>query len=247
MNILGSMGLTLINKENKMKALYIISILMLHVLNTANAGVIWSASGATIDFGGPGFGSISDTYNQSGLDNGYVSGVTDFDTYIATDPQHTSVYNGNEWFSREYDSPAGIAMVTYDLGIKTNIDSVALWNEESSGIGILDLFGSLDGVNFFDIALNLIPRDNFYDENKPNGDYPYSAEVFAITNSYIKYIRFGMSGCPQQPSSFNYCSIGEVAFSIADDPKPNEVSAPPHLFLFLFILFIVGMVIRRPL
>jgi hypothetical protein len=47
----------------------------------ANALMV-GATSATINSGGPGFGSISDTFNQNGLSSNYISGVTDFDTFV---------------------------------------------------------------------------------------------------------------------------------------------------------------------
>ena len=45
---------------------------------------------------------IENTFDQSGLTVTYISGVTDFATYKALDPKHTSVANGNEWFSEDF-------------------------------------------------------------------------------------------------------------------------------------------------
>ena len=46
--------------------------------------------------------SIENTIDQSGLSLKYVSGVTDFDSYLASKPKHTSNANGNEWFSQDF-------------------------------------------------------------------------------------------------------------------------------------------------
>lgn len=46
--------------------------------------------------------SIGNTIDQSGLSLRYVSGLTDFDSYLASKPKHTSNANGNEWFSQDY-------------------------------------------------------------------------------------------------------------------------------------------------
>ena len=43
---------------------------------SASAGVIIAPTSATIDASGPGFGSISNTFDQSGLSIGYVAGVS---------------------------------------------------------------------------------------------------------------------------------------------------------------------------
>jgi hypothetical protein len=79
----------------------------------ATAAVIVAPVAGVINSGGPGFGSLADTFNQSGLSSGYVSGVTDFDVYLGTNPTHTWVFPGFEWFSNEDTSSAS---VTYDLG-----------------------------------------------------------------------------------------------------------------------------------
>ena len=45
---------------------------------------------------------IENTIDQSGLLLGYESGVTDFDSYLASKPMHTSKSDGNEWYSEDF-------------------------------------------------------------------------------------------------------------------------------------------------
>jgi hypothetical protein len=171
--------------------------------SVAAAAVIVAPVSGVINSGGPGFGSLSYTYDQSGLSNGYVSGVTDFDVYLATNPTHTISFDPYEWFSNQGTSSAS---VTYDLGSVMQIDRLALWNEESSGIGSLDLYGSTDGNVFNLIVSGLLPTDH------PLANY--GADVFNLGSVNVRYVRFDMSGCPQpNVGSFNACAIGEVAFS----------------------------------
>jgi len=59
--------------------------------------------------------SIINTINQSGLSLTYISGVTDFDTYLATKPNHTSKANGNEWFSQDF-SKANPSLSSQNVG-----------------------------------------------------------------------------------------------------------------------------------
>ena len=147
------------------------------------------------------------------MSSNFVSGVTDFDTYLATNPLHTLTFPGYEWFSNDGTTSAS---VTYDLGSLTNIDRLALWNEETSGIGTLNLFHSSDGINFAPLALGLKPTDN------PLANYP--ADVFSFASVNTRYIRFDMSDCPQpNPASFPSCAIGEVAFRKANVPEPASV------------------------
>jgi hypothetical protein len=176
------------------------------------AGVIIAPVGGVIDSGGPGSGSLADTYNQNGLLTGYVNGVTDFDAYMALHPMHTLIFAGYEWFGN-YGTDS--AVVTYDLGSVMSISKLALWNEESSGIGLLNLYWSTDNVTFSPLALGLTPTDN------PLADYP--ADVFAFAPTSTRYVRFDMSRCPQpDPGSYPSCAIGEVAFDKASVPDPGS-------------------------
>ncbi|GHF19114.1 hypothetical protein GCM10017044_12080 [Kordiimonas sediminis] len=193
---------------------------------SAHAAVIFSASGATINSGGPGSGSIADTYNQSGLLSGYIDGVTDFDVYMATNPMHSFVFAGNEWFGNQGTTSAS---VTYDFGSVRSVDAVALWNEESSGIGILDLFWSVNNVDFFSLSSGITPTDN------PLADY--SADVFSFTSVDAQYIRFDMNRCPQDdPGSYASCAIGEVAF------REGVTSAVPEPATWLMMILGFGMI-----
>jgi len=182
---------------------------------TALAGAILSAVGGTIQVGGPGFGTLTETFNQSGLNTPYTSGVTDFDTYLATEAGHTSVFNGFEWFS---NNGTTTATVTYDLGGVFSIDAVALWNEEAAGIGTLALLGSTDNVTFSTLALGLSPTD------WPTHPTTYFADRFDIAATSLRYIRFVATNCPQQPHDFNSCAIGEVAFRQASVPEPTTLA-----------------------
>jgi hypothetical protein len=180
-------------------------------------GIIFSPVNAVIDSGGPGYDNnpISVTYDRSGLSSGFTSGVTDFDTYIASNPTHTIFYVGNEWFSNQGTTSA---TVTYDLGSSKTIDKLALWNEEFSSIGTLNLFYSNDNVNFFSLASGLSPTNNPLDVD-------YKADVFSFASTNARYVRFEASACEQ----VNYagCGIAEVAFSVntiaAAVPEPFTI------------------------
>ena len=204
-------------------------------MSCASAGAIFSATSATINSGGPGSGSINNTFDQSGLSIGYTSGVTDFDTYLAGNPLHSTTFPGLEWFSNQDEN---FASVTYNLGSLRNLDALALWNEEASGIGLLSLFGSTDGVNFSLIVDNLSPTDH-----APGGT-DYGANVFTFGNVSAQYIRFDMNRCPQPLSAYNACSIGEVAFREAPD-TPTAVPEPAMIGLFSLGLGAAALARRR--
>ncbi len=183
----------------------------------AQAGPIIAPTSGVINSGGPGFGSLADTFNQSGfLSCGYTAGVTDFDAFVGSGCLHTTVFAGFEWFSNQGSSTA---VVTYDFGSTVVIDALALWNEESSGIGSLNLLGSTDGENYFGLASGLSPTDHALAS--------YGADVFSFTASSLRYVRFEMSRCPQAiVGSFAACAIGEVAFrtgTISSVPEPGTL------------------------
>ena len=191
--------------------------------SAAVAGVITSPVSAVINSGGPGFGTLNDTLNQGGLSAGFTSGVTDFDAYLATNPTHHFGFLGQEWFSNEGLSSA---TVTYDMGSVMAISRLALWNEESAGIGRLDLLSSTDGITFSPLA-SILPFDTIA------GNYP--AQVFSFDATDARFIRFDMSECPQPdpgPSGLPFvaCAIAEVAFDVVEDVTP-PVPAPASLLL----------------
>ena len=207
----------LLSFKHKLKAFSALALLVCPVATPA--GVIQSPVDAVINSGGPGFGSILNTIDQSGLSTGFTSGVTDFDSYTASGPEHTVTFSGFEWFS---NSGITSASVTYDMGAAVSIGGLALWNEDAAGIGALDLFASTDGINFSPLSLGLIPADT------PSAELitSYPVEVFSFTSALARYIRFDMSSCPQpNPGSFVGCSIGEVAFDVGDGvPVPDPVT-----------------------
>jgi len=222
-----------VKKLKMLKPLYLLGGLALYLTSgIVNAGAIISAVGGTINSGGPGFGTLTETFDQSGLSSGYTSGVTDFDTYIASGPTHTTTFAGFEWFS---NSGTTSASVTYDLGGIFSIDALALWNEETSGIGSLDLLTSTDGVIFTPLLSGLLPTDHDLVD--------YAADVFSFGAVSAQYIQFDMSGCPQPiVGTFPSCAIGEVAFRQAGDA---QVPVPGTILLLGLGLAGLGVARRR--
>lgn len=195
------------------------------------AQTIIAPTSGVIDSGGPGFGSLTDTFNQAGLSANYTAGVTNFDAYLAGNPTHSLVFSGNEWFS---DSGTNAATVTYNFGSAVGIDRLALWNEDASGIGVLGLSTSLDGVTFTNLG-SFNPFNTTF-----NVDYP--AEVFSFAATSAQYVRFTMTECPQSGGNFVGCAIGEVAFRSA--AVDNAIPEPSTWALLILGFGAVGGAMR---
>jgi hypothetical protein len=165
--------------------------------------------------------SIDSTIDQSGLTSNFVSGVTNFATYLAGAPTHSWIYtDGAEWFSLAGQTTG---IVDYDLGGIFRISQMALWNEEFSGIETLSVstsndptFGTSTSVGTFN------PVNTPFSAN-------YGAEVFSLLTTDARYVRLDITG-PQTPNLGTYLSMGEVAFA-TDDPTVVPVPATlPLLF-----------------
>ena len=194
-------------------AIPLVVTLLLATPVLAGPGVIIAPISATVDINGPGFGMIDDTFNQAGLTFTYTPGVTNFDDYMATNPEHTFLFTGYDFLG---NPGTDTLQVTYDLGAVTTINALALWNDEFAGIGNLDLLTSDNGISFVSLASGLSPTDN-----APGSDY--LADIFAFGAVATRYVRFQASGCPQPNSGgLPACGIGEVAFRAAAVPEPSS-------------------------
>ncbi|MDP1699779.1 MAG: VPLPA-CTERM sorting domain-containing protein [Aestuariivirga sp.] len=172
--------------------------------------------------------SIENTIDKSGLSFGYVSGVTDFDAYLASGPTHTSNANGNEWFSENFggSSVAGLT-VTYGFSALTSINGFALWNEDFAGLGSTLLQYSVNGSTYTDL-MTITPVPSEFAE--AGEVVPYLAQVFSFSLTDMLFFRLVIADCPGPPpseSSFRGCGIGEVAFSAILPPPPGPVDNNP--------------------
>jgi len=201
--------------------------------SAAQAGPIISPTGATASSTFNATYSIINTINHAGLLTNFVSGVTDFDAYLALTPQHTFLADNNEWFSANGETSA---TVTYDLGSAIAIDRLALWNEEFSGFGTARVSTSLDNTAY-SFLMSINPVDSPSDLN-------YGAQVFALGALTTRYVRFEVSGCPQPNGNpLPVCGIGEVAF--ATTGAAATVPEPASATLMVLGLGALGMVLRR--
>lgn len=186
----------------------------------ASASTIIGASSvsATNSFPDATFGNANNLINQGGLATNYVSGVTNFDSYIASDPQHTTQSPGAEWFT---NFNITTSTLIFDLGSVIQIDRVAAWVDEFWGAGQISIALSIDGVGFSSVG-------DFTPTDWSPSVASYGADIFAFSATSTRYVQLALSGCPQPLSvQGGGCGLGEVAFRSA----PSSVPEPGSLAL----------------
>ena len=170
------------------------------------AGVIRSPVSASANVQPASPGDLQNAINQSCLSIPFTSGSTDFDAYLSQSPTHSVIYAGCEWFSTTGVTSANLI---FDMGEVLTIDRLAMWNEESSGIAQFTISYSADGVAYSSVAGSFTPT------NWPlptSSNERYGANVFPLGVISARYIRLAIT-CPQSPSAYPGCSLGEIAFS----------------------------------
>src|SRR5204862_488735 len=119
--------------------------------------------------------------NQSGLSIGYTSLVTDFDSYIASNPLHDSGPQPNRWTSNPLP-----ASIDFNLGGNFVIRAIAFWNQ-GVGIGSTRAFTLLAADN--PTFTNATTLGNF--NPVAVGDVSMvAAQVFNFTPTAAQYVRF---------------------------------------------------------
>jgi hypothetical protein len=167
----------------------------------------------------PTFGTVTNLINHGGLLTNFTSGVTEFDTYIAGNPQHTINSLGAEWFT---DFGQTGATLTFDMGSVLSLDRLALWTDEFWGAGRVAVALSLDGITYNGVG-------GFAPTNWPVNVTSYGADVFGFAPTSARFVQLTLSVCPQPLSSAGGgCGLGEVAFreaaGVAAVPEPMTLS-----------------------
>lgn len=178
--------------------------------------------------------------DQSSLSPGYVSGVTDFDTFVATATTNFTIAStetgdtappnsGGNWIFQFNAAPA--------------LDAVAIWNQAgTASLFDFSLEGSLTGDFLDAVDLGTFQMANF------RGNNPADAEVFSFAEMNFSAIRLNVISNAGFSSSTR---INEIAFRIADDntppapPPPTSISEPGTIGLLGLGLVGLGLATRR--
>lgn len=193
----------------------------------SQAGVILQAVSASANIANAN-GTPSLTRDQSGLSAAYSSGVTNFDTYVAS-ATHTCCNAPETWVGK-----VGVAsaQVQYDLGAVFNIESMALWNRGNSVQGIHNF--SLKASNDASFA-SFTTLGTFSATAVVGSLAAVGAEVFTFASTSARYLRLDIT------SYYGSCciSIGEVAFeqsASASVPEPASLAYLPLGFTGLALI-----------
>jgi hypothetical protein len=164
--------------------------------------------------------SIDATIDQSGLriggvDASFVSGTDDIDVFLAKAPTHALNYD-TKWFSEDGVTAAGIV---YDLGSSYSLQKMAIWVDETSGIGSFNLSVSEDGISYKQLLTDasVIDIPEFTEATAQVWQFPGSGSANA------RFVKLDVGDCPQS-GPYQFCGIGEVAFGTGE---PDDGSNPP--------------------
>lgn len=184
----------------------------------------------TIEAGGTANGQLPQLMiNGFGLNRAYVSGLSDFDEFLANNPLHN---RGpfTEWLSAEQQSSARI---TFDFGQFVTIDKLAIWDEDASSVSRFVL--SAPGRARFATLANV--------DTIPGFSTAYGAQVFALAPVTTRFLTFDLEGC-NRGGQFNWpgCGIGEVMFRAA---PAAAVPEPASWALMIVGLGLAGAAARN--
>lgn len=204
------------NERKKMKRKFllglVIVLLVVSFKSTSYATKITSALGVLSNTFGEWSSTIpiANVSNQTGLSMGFVSGVTDWNTYFTGNPNH-SPSAVNEWWGSQ-----GVLQgsIVFDLGSSYLVDKIAIWNEEYNGIYTFNVLTSNDGISFASVGSSFYPTDW-----NNTSSLPYDADIFSLTPTMGQYVRLDITGVR------NAVTMGEIVFSTSNStiPEPSSI------------------------
>ena len=144
-------------------------------------------------------GAIDHIVDQTGLSAPYISGVTDFDSYVRP-TTHDSVPDGTTWTYNGVN-----AVITFDLGTSYKLNALALWSLDStnasSGVRDFDLYADIDAdPSSLGTLLGSFNASTFAN--------PVQSQVFDFTVTDTQYIQMQVNSNGGATTT----GLGEVAF-----------------------------------
>ncbi len=177
-----------------------------------HAGAILGATSVTSpqgDFGGS--AELANIINQTGLSATYTSGITDFDTFTAA-TTHEDL-SGTGFTGTESSGPQ---QFTFDLGLMSLIDGLAIWNTASVG-----------AITSFRVLYDTDADFGNGTSGELLGSTPLGAagpaQVFSFGSVSTRYIHVEGLTSLEPP---DYYGLGEVAFrsaGVSPIPEPSTL------------------------
>jgi hypothetical protein len=191
-------------------------LILVVIMNSSNATTITGAISVTTDMGEL-YGStpLNNIINQSGLSASYISGASDFDSFVASTTH--SYWGEYEWFGFKDSSGS----IIFDLGKLFYIDQLALWNEDSQGVKDIVVSTSTTNDNWqsFGVGDKFTATDWTMDKD-------YSADIFKLSSTSVaRFVKIDVLSTYAHSNANigHYPTIGEVAFSTAPVPEPTTL------------------------
>ena len=154
----------------------------------------------------------SNLIDQIGLSPNYVSGVTDYETYVQGLHYNSTVAG---WGSLTYQTTG---VMTFDLGQVYSLQSFALWNGSGfyrQQVYQFDLVADLDG-DFTSGSINL---GAFQAHDRTSQGDIAKAEVFNFATTEARYVRWFINA--NEGNGFGTIA-NEVAFEAIGVPVPSS-------------------------
>lgn len=209
----------------------VMAAMVFAVSGIVTAGVVLSAVSATADL--PTESSYPDCtpdkmIDQSGLTTGFVSGVTDYSTYMSLNPMNVSAYKDNCYSSENNDFGNGVVL-EFDLGGTYDVEHLLVWNgtvnsgNEDTGIKDTVLYFS-ENADFSGSTTYSVVIDRVVDASVAHGPF-----VFDIVGGVsARYVRIDASTNYGNPGHY---SVSEVAFGVVPEPATLSLLAIGSLSL----------------
>ena len=190
-----------------MKTRMILAAAVLGIAGAAQAGTILQPAAISSTLVGWGW-DLNWTINQAGLSSNYVSGVTDFDSFVATATNGAGWLGG--WTGPMGDNPNGF--VDFDLGAEYTIESFASWESQGPAgangeMASFSMYASNDPA--FSTFTHLGDYVGSYD---PFGTAP---DVYSFAPTSARYVRLHILSFYTGDIAF-----GEFAFEQSVVPAP---------------------------
>lgn len=183
---------------------------------TAQAGLILSPTAVVSNSIGEIAASveIGNVIDQSGLSSGFVSGATDYATYIAAAPTHSRLGTDLFWLG-----PAATGNIVFDLGSAYSIERLAIWQGGPSHKSAFNI-NSIKLETSADLAFTNPSAAGNFNVPRGLGGSVWPVNDFDLNDSVGRYVRLTIES---NHGGFR-SRFGEIAFDVSAVAVPEPSS-----------------------